>query len=141
MNQSQNQELTTRQLRWIDALLSGKYEQTKGYLHTEDGYCCLGVVCELYKEDHPEATWSQDGSDEPFEFRASDEYEPAQTNLIPLLRDWIGLRSADGRSLSYGTSLAGLNDKGTSFKAIAALLEAMPEQWFVPTTTNDDSSS
>ena len=37
--------------RWVKALESGEYDQTKGYLHDEDGYCCLGVLCEIAKAD------------------------------------------------------------------------------------------
>jgi len=35
---------------WADTLSSGKYEQIRGYLKTNKGYCCLGVLCELAKE-------------------------------------------------------------------------------------------
>lgn len=30
-------------IKWIEALRSGKYKQANGYLQTKDGYCCLGV--------------------------------------------------------------------------------------------------
>lgn len=33
--------------KWVEALRSGEYQQTKEYLHSEGGYCCLGVACEL----------------------------------------------------------------------------------------------
>lgn len=37
---------------WLKALRSGEYEQTTGYLREakpdgKEGYCCLGVLCEL----------------------------------------------------------------------------------------------
>ena len=39
---------------WVEALRSGEYEQTKGFLHRLEanddipvGYCCLGVLCDL----------------------------------------------------------------------------------------------
>lgn len=36
---------------WIEALRSGEYEQTVGTLHNDEGFCCLGVLCDLaYKE-------------------------------------------------------------------------------------------
>lgn len=38
--------------RWADALRSGDYEQTKGSLNDGKGYCCLGVLCDLYAQDH-----------------------------------------------------------------------------------------
>lgn len=37
--------------RFIEALLSGKYKQDKGRLRTSIGYCCLGVLCDLFDPD------------------------------------------------------------------------------------------
>jgi hypothetical protein len=31
--------------KWVDALMSWKYNQTDGTLCNEHGYCCLGVAC------------------------------------------------------------------------------------------------
>jgi hypothetical protein len=33
--------------KWINALRSGKYQQTQGALQDFDGYCCLGVACKV----------------------------------------------------------------------------------------------
>lgn len=34
--------------KWIEALESGKYKQTKSCLRDfKDGYCCLGVACDI----------------------------------------------------------------------------------------------
>lgn len=33
--------------QWLAALRSGNYQQTDCYLHTADGYCCLGVACDI----------------------------------------------------------------------------------------------
>jgi hypothetical protein len=30
--------------KWVAALRSGEYKQTKGYLRNKKGYCCLGVL-------------------------------------------------------------------------------------------------
>lgn len=38
---------------WLEALRSGRYKQDTGYLRIENGYCCLGVLCDLY----PKANW------------------------------------------------------------------------------------
>ncbi len=44
--------------KWIAALRSGKYKGTKGTLKrseeddTNPRYCCLGVLCELYNQEH-----------------------------------------------------------------------------------------
>ena len=33
--------------KWLEALRSGKYEQTQGTLRDGDAFCCLGVLCDL----------------------------------------------------------------------------------------------
>ena len=44
MNKTQKRNVQ----RWIQALRSGEYQQTRGQLnHPTEGYCCLGVLCEL----------------------------------------------------------------------------------------------
>lgn len=37
--------------RWVDALRSGKYIQDERALNTGKGFCCLGVACEVFKDD------------------------------------------------------------------------------------------
>lgn len=32
---------------WVAALRSGEYTQVPDYLHSDKGYCCLGVACEV----------------------------------------------------------------------------------------------
>lgn len=34
-------------MKWVKALRSGKYGQTTGTLQDKQGYCCLGVLCEI----------------------------------------------------------------------------------------------
>lgn len=36
---------------WIKALKSGKYKQTIRTLHDQNGYCCLGVLCNIYNRE------------------------------------------------------------------------------------------
>ena len=38
-----------RQEKWLQALESGKYEQTTMQLCDAGKYCCLGVACELVR--------------------------------------------------------------------------------------------
>jgi hypothetical protein len=37
--------------KWIAALRSGQYEQTTEILRSTAGYCCLGVLCDLYSRE------------------------------------------------------------------------------------------
>ena len=33
--------------KWIDALRSGKYQQARSQLRSGEGFCCLGVLCDI----------------------------------------------------------------------------------------------
>lgn len=37
--------------RWIAALRSGDYQQTQNTIRHDDGYCCLGVLCDVVDQD------------------------------------------------------------------------------------------
>lgn len=48
--------------KWIDALRSGEYEQDKCSLKTPKGFCCLGVLTDLYlKEKNKDWETSEKG--------------------------------------------------------------------------------
>ena len=55
--------------RWVEALRSGDYQQTKRHLKDSSGYCCLGVLCEIAKEDNVQVALKGEyvGIDEVFE--------------------------------------------------------------------------
>ena len=41
--------VTVKQIKkWVFALRSGEYKQTKYYLQDKKGYCCLGVGCKVF---------------------------------------------------------------------------------------------
>lgn len=42
---------------WIKALRSGKYKQASGHLRKNGGFCCLGVLCDLYKQTTGNGKW------------------------------------------------------------------------------------
>lgn len=37
--------------KWIQALESGRYKATRYKLHTKDGFCPLGVLCDVVKDE------------------------------------------------------------------------------------------
>lgn len=45
--------------KWLEALRSGKYEQGEGRLNKDNQFCCLGVLCDLIKDDIG-FTWRDD---------------------------------------------------------------------------------
>lgn len=102
--------------RWLEALNSGEYNQTTGRLKRESGFCCLGVLCDLYSKEKNEEWYAY--SDYHFEFLGS-------PTLLPLaVRRWAGIEEGNP-SVSYKrpTSLAQLNDRGKTFKQIAKVIK------------------
>lgn len=61
--------------KWIAALTSGEYKQGRNWLRTsEDGFCCLGVLCDLYAKEHPGfAEWGRPSMGR-VEFKTVDNY-------------------------------------------------------------------
>lgn len=46
---------------WLTALRSGEYPQCQGQLKDDDGYCCLGVLTDLYlKETNQEWEYNKE---------------------------------------------------------------------------------
>lgn len=37
--------------KWVAALRSGEYNQDDGELRSRDGFCCLGVLCDLHSRE------------------------------------------------------------------------------------------
>ena len=86
--------------KWVKALRSGQYQQTHGQLRTEEGYCCLGVLCDVMdptqwkgKKDH--FKWDGallllpsdkvlSGNDQTILSNKNDEYES-----FGMIADWI----------------------------------------------------
>jgi hypothetical protein len=113
--------------KWIDALLSGEYQQTRQQLFDGDGYCCLGVLCDLYRKEHKEHEWSHTFS----EFEQKDKWEFLdQSETLPNdVIFWSGLpncdpqikeiKSPDGRV----ETLAFANDSGYRFDEIAKMID------------------
>ena len=71
--------------KWLKALRSGEYDQTIGRLlrRTPEGdkFCCLGVLCNLYAQEHPGTG-----------FRKEDmSFFNEIYNLPPEVADWAAL--------------------------------------------------
>lgn len=106
--------------QWVAALRSGEYKQGVGQLRTATGtFCCLGVLCNLHAQAHPEIAAKQD----------STRYYMGNRAVLPTqVRDWAELLRTDPRvpgctAMASPVALSHLNDTGASFKEIAALIE------------------
>jgi hypothetical protein len=107
---------------WIAALRSGKYPQARGALQDSDGFCCLGVACDLYDPSlwvtddtlPDKGRWVYGVGRERSGFELPESIAGAY-----LLRDGCGqLRIGDEH-----TSLMSLNDDGLAFAEIADVIE------------------
>ena len=108
--------------QWIDALESGEYQQTSEFLRTEQGYCCLGVLCNIYaKEKNNDEVqlnlWEQ--YDDNYEFLGEGLVLPEE------VKEWAGLDESDVVYYDKGVRvyLAALNDSGMSFNQIAQVIK------------------
>lgn len=107
--------------RWVAALRSGDYKQAKGQLRTsDDGFCCLGVLCNLHAEAHPKIAREQTDPIRYFSEKA----------ILPtVVRSWSGMESRTGNAynISFGLrdyrTLAEANDAGVTFEQIANWIE------------------
>jgi hypothetical protein len=132
-----NKEIATK---WVAALRSGDYKQTQGVLRSADnGYCCLGVLCDLYNKETGNGEWASEtiktsvhGAAYPF--LANPETEPAAEFPTPEVLNWAGLECKPYKGVSdlfdtpFATDLAGENDDGSDFERIATLIEAQMKE-------------
>lgn len=113
---------------WVEALESGEYEQGFGWLRqTVNGktcHCALGVLGDLAVKAGL-AEWLEGVPGTAF-LRAGDSEEFCS---LPdgLPDDWLPLEGDDAK-VGEGVYVSGLNDNGTSFAQIAALLRATPAE-------------
>jgi len=113
------------QKRWLEALRSGEYRQVRGYLHTANGFCCLGVACTLFKPEDIHAVQAHGYTIETLRYEANVAVAP---NFVI---DALALYGDMGnRGDGDGPSLAAHNDEGKSFADIADLIEADPHMFF-----------
>lgn len=124
-------KLTTQQKArrmWVKALRSGKYAQGQGQLKTTDGYCCLGVLCDL-----------------AVKHGIIRNFNPGDPDLVdyPEVMNWVGLTEPGGAFTKRNgrtDDLASLNDGGgphkrkSSFKKIADVIEKEPQDLFAKPT-------
>jgi hypothetical protein len=112
---------------WIDALRSGKYKQGAGFLRQRGAkYCCLGVACEVYNRNVPKAKRL------PVNVSLTTTvgityYGDHGTTMPNVVAAWYGMSTTD---ILPQTILAGKNDSGETFTAIADYIESQPKGLF-----------
>lgn len=110
--------------KWLEALRSGDYQQTTERLQDCGGFCCLGVLTDIYAKETGIGEWVVD-EDGDLIFQTSLEEEG--TILPEEVKAWAELDSTHPSIMmpdGYLTSLAELNDGGDAFTDIAEKIEA-----------------
>lgn len=106
--------------RWVEALRSGNYEQGRYNLRRRDQFCCLGVLCDVVK-DEVNYNWLpvQDSEGTFYKFDEADEILPK------VVADYADLQLSPRVKVSGGErEIAILNDSAEySFEQLADLIE------------------
>ncbi len=109
--------------KWITALKSDEYKQTINCLRDEHGFCCLGVLTDLYIKEK-KLNWEEKQSTifDPIRFKFNDETAILAEEVI----EWAGVKDSNpyiNESDQTSVSLAEYNDHGKPFVEIADLIE------------------
>jgi hypothetical protein len=106
--------------RWVKALRSGKYKQDVGQLKSNQGFCCLGVLCDVVtKTKDGGGTWDSTNS---FNFKNTSGHGCIPRALV----DFVGLVDTNPEVASGGKKrdLATWNDDHRfTFEQIANIIE------------------
>lgn len=125
-----------RVAQWLKTLRSNKFSQSKHALRRGKngvfGYCCLGVACELYGQEH-NVPWTP-AEQNTFRFMEQKAYLPSS------VRTWLGLKDEHIKIGKYSDRpehiLALLNDDDDkSFAEIADFIEKNKKHLFVQKET------
>lgn len=112
--------------KWLCALRSGEYKQTKGILKNDNSFCCLGVLSDIYSKETG-TEWKPRRTRVPGEFEILDD-----NGVLPLpIMLWAGLNNLNPEVVAPShisesrlpTNLASLNDRGVGFNDIADIIE------------------
>lgn len=110
--------------KWIDALRSGHYRQGEDCLKLrmeQNYFCCLGVLCDIYINEHPELeiNWI-DHDYESSAFINEKLYLPEQ------VREWVNLETKNATYINENGKKSSLdldNDNGKTFNEISDIIE------------------
>lgn len=106
-----NQEIKEK---WVAALCSGDYKQGQGRLRDDDGFCCLGVLCNIIDPDSWRLEFNETLNKDQYKHRLGDEYG----NYLSI--DALADLELD---FAHELDLACMNDYGSTFEDIAKNIE------------------
>lgn len=106
--------------KWVDALRSGEYKQTRKRLRDSYGFCCLGVACDVAIKSGVVMDVRRRNTETGHVL-----YFDNESGFPPkLVLEWLGLKTV--------AQLMALNDhKGYNFNQIADFIEEYADRLFV----------
>jgi hypothetical protein len=105
--------------KWLEALRSGDYKQGKdGLRKNDDTFCCLGVLCDVYRKETGDGLWVPYGVAH-HAFAVGGIRHPSY--LPTKVSAWAGLNDIDPEGPDM--PLSAYNDKGEPFEEIAKMIE------------------
>lgn len=118
--------------KWVAALRSGEYQQGNNSLRSNQGFCCLGVLCDLYAKEHSQ-DWEYVNAYSEQNTKAKDSWSfQEETQFLPeKVMNWAQLEDnnpeveildKDGNLIQHEI-LSMMNDDGVSFSIIADVIE------------------
>ncbi len=116
--------------KWIEELRSGNYKQGKGCLKTGEQYCCLGVLCDIYRKETGQGEWLS-SNDKWTRYDNFISLFIAHSTDLPLdVVEWAELKSSNPYLIDEKLDSIFANDHlNLSFDEIADVLEGkIPEK-------------
>lgn len=105
--------------KWVAALKSGKYKHARGCLNDGSGYCCLGVLCEVFIAEGNVLNVGTDDSGF-VAYNKEAHYPPDE-----VLR-WAGIQHLNGMARGANHSVSFVNDAADSF---TPSIEYIEQNW------------
>ena len=106
-------------VKWLEALESGEYVQTRGWLREGNTFCAVGVAVDLYSRAAG-IPWDAPGYKDRYSFEGHSATEPNG------LLEWLGL-TAKGENLVF--KMNDDPDKLLTFSEIAARVRSNPDYY------------
>lgn len=100
-------------LSWIDAMESGGFSSSKARLRTSEGFCPLGILCELSGV----AEWEESETKDDityYKYCDEDKYLPSE------VADWVGLKDKEKRYMPH--TVMAMHDQGVPMNEVVVYL-------------------
>lgn len=123
-------QLGPNQKKWVEALESGKFQQSESFLRTGSGYCCLGVACQVFEAKATLVLESE--TKEGARVWSYDDKDSLAPKYVIDALDLYGSGGEPDKSISESLEdLTQLNDAGRPFTEIAEIIRLNPEAYFM----------